>query len=251
MAEARLARVIQSESIGPQARLLSLAMARGELGFVGGQYIIVNTGIELAGGKLAKRAYSIISSDTQQSQFQLAVRRIGQGPGSNFMHRIAVGAELPFSGPWGKFVAEAGSGPRLVFATDTGITATLGLLRGRRFRESAVDTTVVWFVEADDYFIPAAFARESIAAPRITFEVIAAPPPGHPQRPVQARALVDRLVTKQLPDQVYLAGDGALIYPLRDHLASVGVSADRIRLEAFFNNPERRISISGSRLTDG
>src|SRR5579875_1384226 len=241
MAEARLARVIAAERIGPQARLLRLAMTSGELGFTGGQYIIVNTGIELAGGKLAKRAYSIISSDTQQSQFQLAVRRIGQGPGSNFMHRIAVGAELPFSGPWGKFLPETTSGSRLVFATDTGITATLGLLRGRRFRELAGDTTVVWFVEADDYFIPASFARESIAAPRITFEVIAAPPPGHPQRPVQARALVDRVLARRRTDWAYMAGDGALIYPLRDHLAGAGVPLERIRLEAFFNNPDRRV----------
>src|SRR5579875_877499 len=219
MAEARLARVIGAERIGPHARLLSLAMAGGELGFTGGQYIIVNTGIELDGGKLAKRAYSIVSSDAEQTRFQLAVRRIGEGPGSNFMHRIPVGAEVSFSGPWGKFLPETTSGSKLVFATDTGITATLGLLRGRRFRELAGDTTVVWFVEADDYFIPAAFARESIAAPRITFEVIAAPPPGHPQRPVQARALVDRVLATQRPDWAYLAGDGALIYPMRDHLA--------------------------------
>ena len=240
MAEARLARVIGAERIGPQARLLRLAMAGGELGFTGGQYIIVNTGIELDGGKLAKRAYSIVSSDAEQTEFQLAVRRIGEGPGSNFMHRIAVGAELPFSGPWGKFLPETTSGSRLVFATDTGITATLGLLRGRQFREFAGDTIVVWFVEADDYFIPASFARAWIQAECAGFEIVAAPRVGDPERLPCARALLDRVLARRRTDWVYLAGDGALIYPLRDHLSGAGVPLERIRLEAFFNNPDRR-----------
>src|SRR5579875_4184907 len=241
MADARLAHVIGAERIGPQARLLSLAMAEGELRFTGGQYIIVNTGIELDGGKLAKRAYSIVSSDAEQTKFQLAVRRIGEGPGSNFMHRIAVGAEVSFSGPWGKFLPETTSGSKLVFATDTGITATLGLLRGRRFRELAGDTTVVWFVEADDYFIPASFVRESIKAEQVGFEIVAAPPVGDPERLPCARALLDRVLARRRTDWAYMAGDGALIYPLRDHLAGAGVPLERIRLEAFFNNPDRRV----------
>jgi ferredoxin-NADP reductase len=241
MAEVRLARVIKSEQIGPRARLLNLAMEGGILGFTGGQYIIVNTGIELDGGKLAKRAYSIISSDDHQTEFQLAVRRIGSGPGSNFMHRIAVGTELPFSGPWGKFLPEITPGPKLVFASDTGITATLGLLRGRRFREASAATAMVWFVEADDYFLPSHFAHGAMRANRVDFETATAPPVGHPERLTCARALLDRVLAKQRPDCAYLAGDGALIYPLRDHLASNGVPLERIRLEAFFNNPERRM----------
>ena len=128
--------------------MLTFVLSEGEVGFQGGQYVIVNTGIELAGGKIAKRAYSILSSDAEQREFQIAVRRIGEGPGSNFMHRIEVGAELTFSGPWGKFVSNgAAAGQRLVFATDTGITAALGLLQGRGSRALADATTAVWFVE--------------------------------------------------------------------------------------------------------
>src|SRR5260370_33392229 len=123
MGEGRVARLVKAECVGSEARLLRFALAEGEIGFAGGQYIIVNTGIELAGGKLAKRAYSILSSDDDQREFQIAVRRVGEGPGSNFMHRIEVGAELTVSGPWGKFVTNGESpGPRLVFATHTGTT---------------------------------------------------------------------------------------------------------------------------------
>src|SRR5713101_3933702 len=132
MAQSRVARLVKAERLGPDARLMTFVLAEGEIGFSGGQYIIVDTRIELAGGKLAKRAYSILSSDDDQREFQIAVRRVGEGPGSNFMHRMEVGAELPFSGPWGKFVANgASAGPRRVLATDTGITAALGARRCR------------------------------------------------------------------------------------------------------------------------
>jgi hypothetical protein len=53
MAQPRVARLVKGKRLGPEARLLTFALAEGEIGFSGGQYIIVNTGIELAGGKLA------------------------------------------------------------------------------------------------------------------------------------------------------------------------------------------------------
>jgi hypothetical protein len=37
------------------------------------------------------------------------------------------------------------------------------------------------------------------------------------------------------PETLFLSGDGALLYPLRDALGS-----DTTRLEAFFNNPEKK-----------
>jgi ferredoxin-NADP reductase len=239
MAEARLARLIGAARMGPDARLLTFAVEGGELGFTGGQYIIVNTGVEIDGGKIAKRAYSILSSDDEQRQFQLAVRRIGEGPGSNFMRHLAVGAELPFSGPCGKILPNGVSGSRLVFATDPGITAALGLLRGHRFREPAVDTAVIWFVESDDYFVSASFARESMS-PYASFEIAPAPPVNSAKRLERALALVDRSLDTRSPVCAFLAGDGAIIYLLRERLTAAGVPNENIRVEAFFNNPERK-----------
>src|ERR1700677_3322512 len=162
MAEARNARLTNAEAIGPETRLLTFQIDDARpLGFVGGQYIIVNTGLPLPAGKVAKRAYSILSCDSDQHRFQIAVRRIGTGPGSNFMHVLAVGSELTFSGPWGKFFPDESEPdvPTLVFATDTGITAALGLLRSPRMRRST-STRSVWFVDSLDYFISEAIVRE-------------------------------------------------------------------------------------------
>src|SRR4051812_38126476 len=162
MAVAKTATVVAAESVGPKTRHLVLEMEAGApLGFAGGQYVIVDSGVVLAGGKIAKRAYSIASADVEQSRFELVVRRQDDGPGSNYMHELAVGGTARFSGPWGKFVAVDGeeSGPTLVVATDTGITAALGLLRGRAFRARLETTTLIWFSPSDDDFVPQTFAR--------------------------------------------------------------------------------------------
>ncbi|HLH75212.1 MAG TPA: FAD-dependent oxidoreductase [Candidatus Binataceae bacterium] len=241
MAQSRNARLVRAQHLGPEARLLTFALAEGQLGFAGGQYIIVNTGVDLGGGKIAKRAYSILSADDEQSQFQIAVRRLGEGPGSNFMHRIAEGTELAFSGPWGKFVSHgAGAGERLLFATDTGITAALGLLRGMRSRAEATSTTALWFVPSPDYFLPPAFAHDAIAACCRRFSVAAAPPAGEASRLGAALLALESALGPALPASAYLAGDGAVIYPLRERLIELGMAKEQIQLEAFFNNPERR-----------
>jgi ferredoxin-NADP reductase len=108
------------------------------LGFVGGKYIIINSKRLLANGKMGKRAYSIASPDSKQGTFELAVKRIPGGVGSGFIHDLPVGGEFEFSGPWGKFVASENMSREervLCIATDTGITAALGLLQSeQRFR---------------------------------------------------------------------------------------------------------------------
>src|ERR1700720_1451491 len=240
MAQARVARLVKAERLGPKARLLRFALAEGEIGFSGGQYIIVNTGIELAGGKLAKGAYSILSSDDDQREFQIAVRRIGEGPGSNFMHRIEIGAELMFSGPWGKFVTNGESpGPRMVFATDTGITAALGLLQGLGSRARADDTTAVWFVESEDYFLSSSFVRHSLVGLCQNLAVVAAPEIADTARIGRALSILTRSLESTLPSTAFLAGDGAVIYPMRERLAPAGAQKKENHPRGVCHKPER------------
>src|SRR6266545_4603220 len=121
MATARSARVVSAESIGADTRLLEL-LAPEPLGFIGGQYVIVDSGLVLESGKAIKRAYSLLSEDSEQCRFQIAVKRISGGRGSAFIHELPVGADIRFSGPWGKLFPQNGArGSTLVLATDTGI----------------------------------------------------------------------------------------------------------------------------------
>ncbi len=241
MAVAKQARVLSSTLITAETRLIELALPDGApLGFVGGQYIIVNSGVPLPGDKIAKRAYSILSSDSEQQRITLAVRRIGEGPGSNFMHRLKAGDEVPFSGPWGQFLppAETSQGRTLIVATDTGITAALSLMRGQKFQTQRASTDVIWISGPDEYFLPQAFVRDLLPSGLGTLHVIQGLAPGNPERLAIAIGLIQKLTSP--PTNVYLSGDGELLAKLREKLIAGGLPETAIRMETFFNHLTRK-----------
>jgi len=241
MAVAHTATVLDARPIGDAGRHLTLAIAPGAgdaLGFVGGQYIIVDSGRTLPNGRAAKRAYSLISSDVEQGRCELVVKHIapreddGSGVVSSFLHEVAVGAAFPFSGPWGKFVAAEPAARTLVLATDTGITAALGLLAGRAFDGRAAATDVVWL--ADDSFVPEAFVAGRLAERCTSLRVLR---PRGDRVAAAVSAALELAGTGDL-DAAYLSGDGDVIYPVRAALVDCGLAEDAVRIESFFNTPK-------------
>lgn len=243
MAVHKTARIVSSREIAPGTRVLDVTLADGgDIGFRGGQYVIVNTGVTLPGDKLAKRAYSFFSHDGEQRLAQIAVKRLEAGPGSGALHDAPLGTELSFSGPWGKLFPEERPGERtLVLATDTGITAALGLARSLAFRALANEADLYWYVTSLAYFLPEAFLREQLTGVPLRLHLEAALVPHHPERFAHVRRIVDDYIAlRGLPASAFLTGDGAVVHPIRDYLVSLGIPDDRVKLEAFFNNPARK-----------
>lgn len=239
MATARTARVVGATAFGPDTRMLELAPEE-PLGFTGGQYIIVDTGKTLPSGKACKRAYSVLSADVAQDRFRLAVKRIPGGMASGHLHDVEVGATVQFSGPWGKLVpADAASGRTFVLATDTGITAALGLVQSARFRPLAPATLFVWLLPVGDDFLPTPLVREML--PRDLGEVRfgSLPTIGDPSRADIARALLRDVLSSGPLGQAFIAGDGVINYALLDDLVAAGVAATRDSVESFFNMPKK------------
>jgi ferredoxin-NADP reductase len=242
MAQQRIATLIEAEHMGNDTKLLSFRMLDGELGFVGGQYIIVDTGIPIAGNKIAKRAYSIISADDEQREFKLAVRRIGEGPGSNYMHGLQLGTELRFSGPWGKFTTSPKTeDSSLIFATDTGITAALGLLHSQAMADARNGIQLIWLAQSDRYFLPFDFvvgALDLIGARNLA--IMETPPVASPERVRKALDVLDETLGTGKPKSAFLSGDGDVVFPIRERLVGAGLATECVRLECFFNNPQRK-----------
>jgi len=225
--------------IGPDTRLLDLVAAE-PLAFVGGQYVIVDSRLVLPNGKAVKRAYSFLTGDAEQLSFQLAVKRIPEGPGSGFVHGLEVGMDLSFSGPWGKFFPQDGSsGATLVLATDTGISAALGLVQATKFKPLPPKTVFVWLRASADYFLPEELVRERIPAACGQVRIEAIPAIGHPERVSRARALLREVMSRVRIERAFLSGDGAVNYALLDDLVAAGVHATRDNLESFFNMPKK------------
>jgi ferredoxin-NADP reductase len=245
MATARTARIIRAEQHGDCARVLTLELAdASELGFVGGQYVIVNTGIPIDDGKVVKRCYSVISADRQQTRFELAMRPIEDGPASNYMCRAPAGTEISFSGPWGKLRPEPDepAGPTFVLATDTGITAALGLVNGDRFAPRRPQTRMLWYVESPDYFLPESEVRARVPGQVDSFARCHGVPVGDRERGRHAQLHVRDLLQGSVPDSAFLVGDGEVLYPVRDALIALGVPAQAIRIECFFNSSARQVA---------
>lgn len=239
MAIARSARIVAARCPGDATRMLELE-ASAPLGFIGGQYIIVDSGRVLPSGKAAKRAYSILSCDAEQQRFQIAVKRLPDGPVSGFMHELEVGATIAFSGPWGKmFPRDGAAGGTIVVATDTGISAALGLVQAARFRALLADTALVWFQAAGDEFLPAQLVRDRIPAGcrDVRFETL--PPIGHPERVPRVRAVLAELTAGHAVAQAFSSGDGAVNYALLDDWIAAGIFATRDSVESFFNMPKK------------
>jgi ferredoxin-NADP reductase len=239
MATHKTARVVATEMLGADTRLLELVLAE-PLGFVGGQYVIVDSGLVLDSGKAVKRAYSLLTADAVQRSFQLAVKRIPGGPCSGFVHELDVGADVRFSGPWGKFYPQNGArGPTLLLATDTGISAALGLLQSACFEPLLGRAVVIWLRAAPDYFLPEPFVRERVPTACGEFRIEGAPPVGHPERIPHARAVLADVLARAQIEQAFISGDGAVNYALLDELVRAGVTATRDNLESFFNMPRK------------
>ena len=231
MAETKRARVVKIQQWQADVCHLTCAMAEpSSLGFKGGQYIIINSGKLLANGKLGKRAYSILSMDNQQDHFELAIKKIVNGIGSNFMHDLKVGDTFEFSGPWGQYhsghlVQEERV---LCIATDTGVTAALGLFRSQVLKPFLGMSKLLWFVSSKNYFIPTDLVpADTILCPMVKDE----------SRIPFILEQVQHFVGQKVFTKIYLSGDGIVLRTLKEQLLATGQYVqEQVFVESFFHH---------------
>jgi ferredoxin-NADP reductase len=214
--------------------------------FRGGQYVIVDTGLALADGRRRKRAFSIISSDVDSGSFTLAVYAVEGGLGADSMRRLRPGDTLTFSGPWGKLSAPAapGEAPLWIIATDTGLSAAVGLLRSAAFDALRGRTRFAYLNPAHTPFLERDAWCDAL---REVGHVEEGPiaPIGSPERPGALGALVQAWLGHGVPQVVYLCGDGALPARVREELAEHGAGSVVVQAESFFNHPARKSDTTG------
>lgn len=239
MAVVKSARVVATQQLDADTRVLDLIAAE-PLGFVGGQYIIIDSGRVSSAGKAIKRAYSMISGDADQRTFQLAVKRIPDGLGSEFLHELGCNVEICFSGPWGKMVAQPiRKGTTLILATDTGVSAALGMLRSTGVQSILDRVALVWLRTTSSYFLTDAYVHERIPSGCADVRFADLAPIGAADRITQARAALHAVMQRTTVVQAFFAGDGAVNYALLDDVVAAGIAATRDSVESFFNMPKQ------------
>jgi ferredoxin-NADP reductase len=220
---------VDAELVGQTRRLVIEPAV--PIAFVGGQCIVVDTGA-VDGDKPVRRAYSLMSADSDGARLEIAVERMDDGAGvSRFLHDAPVGAALTLTGPWGELVPRDGAAGRAVIvASDAGITTAIGLVNGRRFAAARPSATVVWLRTSPDAFLGDHRVRARVPC---ALHLVDAPPIDHPERVAVARSAVAPLLTADV-EQAFAAGDGTINRALLDDFIAAGVPATRDHIESFF-----------------
>jgi ferredoxin-NADP reductase len=233
-------RVIDAHSEGACTRVLELECVEGgAFERIGGKYIIVHTGLTIA-EKAVKRAYSLMPIPGRPGRAMIAVKRL-PGPGSQLMHELSPGSTLSFSGPWGKLIPEAGLGQRtLLVATDTGITSALGIVEEQAPTRSDSALSVIWLREAEEGFLDLASLRRRIERVGALWSDHEIEPLDTQVRVVSACALVEAHARLFEASHVIATGDGAIVHRLREFLPARFPWLTDVRIECFFNNPEKK-----------
>jgi ferredoxin-NADP reductase len=233
-------RVVDARVEGPCTRVLEIECVEGgAFEVIGGKYIIVHTGL-MQGPKAVKRAYSLMPVPTRPGRATIAVKRL-PGLGSGAMHDLPVGAVLAFSGPWGKLVPEAGLADRtLLVATDTGITSALGIVEQHALSHEARSLSVLWLRERAETFLDVAAVGRRIEHTGASWATQPIAPVSERGRAVEAWALVETQTRRFEARSVIATGDGAIVHPLRESLPLGLPQVMDVRIECFFNNPEKK-----------
>ncbi len=242
MSTPRRAVVIGGEIVARGVRRVRLRVLDTErLGQRAGQYILVHA--RPADGEVVKRAYSIASPPSDDGVFDLCVRLIPDRPASAFVHAVALGTEVSFTGPWGKFVVDDEARDLILVATGTAISCTGAIIedelakpRGRRVR-------FLWGLR-DESDVHRVTRLDELAAahPRFSYQIMLSRP-GPAWRGGRGR-VTDALRAEARADVLYyLAGNGAMIADAEDILAGAGVPATSVRKEVFFTPGQVRVPL--------
>lgn len=204
-----------------------------------GQFVSLRCGDPRGGDPDARRSYSIASSHTRHDGFELLVKLIPGGAGSEFFRTLVHGNELRFTGPMGFFVPELAHAGDAVFAvTGTGIAAALPMVEeilGRSAERGRV--RLFWGMrdERELYWVDRLEALDA-AHPRFDF-ILSLSQPSPEWRGARGRITPLVLAEPAARDRpiFYVVGNGNMVRDVKTGLVAAGIDRKRqIRTEIFY-----------------
>ena len=206
--------------------------------FLPGQYVIFQIP-GASGHEVIRRSFSISTPPSDARHFEICVRAVAGGHGSNWVHRLRPGTQVAFEGPVGDFTLRETGRDILMVATGTGIAPIKSMLLHLLDRRSDRRVRLFFGVRsAQDLFYTDLLRGLEAHYPGFSSTIaMSAPDPtqwaGQPSR-------VTDLVREQLtPDQAarteaYLCGSRAMVDDVREVLLAKGIEPDHLHSENFY-----------------
>jgi ferredoxin-NADP reductase len=219
------ARIVDVHAETGTATTFRLSLERPVRHRAGQHYVVRLTAPD---GYTAQRSYSVASAPDDTGVIELTVEHLPDGEVSSYLHDVAeVGDTLEVRGPIGGWFVWDGDTPALLVGGGSGVVPLMSMLRlARRIGRTELLRLVVSVRRPDDlYYAP------EILGPETTVATTRAPWPGstRPAGHLQAGDL------PPVPGDatVYVCGSNGFADATTTLLESVGVAADRIRVERF------------------
>ncbi len=208
-----------------------------EFAFKPGQYMIFHIPHPV---QVLRRSYSISTPPSDKRHFEVCVRSVAGGHGSNYVHRLRPGHQLNVEGPYGDFVLQEISKKNiLMIATGTGMSPIKSMLMHLLDTKSSRKVRLLFGVRHEsDLFYTDLYRGLSAKYPEFNYEItLSSPNPekwaGHRGRVTD---LIDRLV--QPADspitEAYLCGGQQMIEDAKARLMVKGFPEEAIHYENFY-----------------
>jgi ferredoxin-NADP reductase len=233
-------RLSRARMLSPNVRELGFERVDGApFDFKAGQW--VSLVLPLAEGE-ARRAYSIASAPDGTSTFEVAITKVDGGPGSTYLHELAIGASIRAIGPQGFFTrARDARHPALFVGTGTGVTPLRSMVKDALAHGDPSPMTLLFGVRHD---VDRLYRDEleALAAAHPTFRLhytLSQPPPDWTGRSgyvqTHAEGLFRELASAATePPHVYICGLERMVGAVRDLLRKeMGVDRKQVHSERY------------------
>ncbi len=209
-----------------------------QFSWVAGQFISILIPGAGPGGRDLRRAYSIASSPDLGPTFQLCVKIVPGGPGSNYLADMAVGQAFSGMAPFGDFVFKTAQDRDVVFfATGTGLAPFRAMIASQSF--PACERSRIYFgvrTRADVFY------REELSqALGDRFQIALSREPSVLQAGETAGRITEKFKADLAQGKInlpgtdfYLCGSGAMIDELKTFLMENGVQKSAIHQEVYY-----------------
>jgi ferredoxin-NADP reductase/ferredoxin len=205
--------------------------------FKPGQYVIFHVPHPT---QKIRRSYSISTPPSDKRHFEVCVRSVAGGFGSNYVHRLRPGDSLKVEGPYGEFVLEEKSPKKiLMIATGTGMSPIKSMLLHLLDTRSSRKVKLFFGVRHEsDLFYLDLFRGLKAHYPEFSYETTLSSP--NPERWSGHRGRVTDLVQKyvEYPEtgdiEAYLCGGQEMIEDCKEQLLKIGFPAGSIHHENFY-----------------
>lgn len=214
--------------------LMMTPLAPAEFKFKAGQFVTLHVPQD---GKPALRAYSIASDDRNSKGFNLLFKKVENGIASTYVWGLTTGAELLFTGPFGRVFFQEPPTEQIIFLnTGTGLSQHYCYLLSKKDQYPQLKYRMLFGVrnESEIYHQNELQALKA-ELPDFDFSyVLSRPSDSWKGKKGYVQHFLNEFDYKNIPTTFYLCGNGGMIKEVKAKLIEEqGFDKTRIFSEAF------------------